>query len=85
MREKLSFSSRARTHVPEDNHHREGSMTYLRNNTTIERWLEDPRTGIQRRVEAHALVGVTLEVAQVAQQQQPGVWELVTAIALPPV
>lgn len=58
-------------------------MTYLRNNSRIDQWLEDPTTGIKRKVEPDALASVTPEAAQRALLT-PGPWELVTPIAPPP-
>ncbi len=59
-------------------------MTYLRNNTTVDQWFEDPGTGIKRKVEAAALAWVTTQVAEHALKASPGTWQLVPAIALPP-
>ena len=58
--------------------------TYLRNNTRVDQWLEDPSTGIKRKVEADELAGVTIEAAERVLRTTQGIWILVAPIALPP-
>ena len=59
-------------------------MTYVRNNTRLDQWLEDPATGIKRKVEADALARVTVEIANHLLRTEPTRWVLVTPIAPPP-
>lgn len=59
-------------------------MVYLRNNTRLEQWLEDPYTGIKRRVEADALARVTVETADLALRSAPSIWVRVIPITPPP-
>lgn len=59
-------------------------MIYLRNNTTEAQWLEDPQTGIRRRVEADGLARVTEQMADHTLATQPSTWVRVVAIALAP-
>ena len=56
-------------------------MTYLRNNTTVDQWL-DATMGIKRKVGPQELVWVTAEAADKALRQTPGIWTLVAPIAL---
>jgi len=59
-------------------------VVYLRNTTNEEQWLEDPQTGIKRKVAGGALTRVTPEVADLTLAKEPEKWERVVAIALAP-
>lgn len=59
-------------------------MIYLRNNTAVDQWLEDPQTGIRRRIEPAALARVSDAVADHMLKAAPTTWVRVVAIALAP-
>ncbi len=59
-------------------------MLYLRNTSDTDQWLEDPQTGIRRRVAPEALARVTTEMAEHALKATPNIWQLETPITLPP-
>ena len=58
-------------------------MIYLRNNTNLEQWLEDPYTGIKRRVDPAQLTPVSAQIADHAVRLDPEKWEVVRPIAPP--
>ncbi len=61
----------------------ESPMVYLRNITKLDRWLEDPQTGIKRQVEAGGLARVSSQIADQTIQKEPDGWARVVPITLP--
>lgn len=59
-------------------------MIYLRNSTRTEQWLEDPLTGIRRRVEVDELARVSEEMADHALRTEPSKWVRVVTIPIAP-
>lgn len=59
-------------------------MIYLRNKTKLEQWLEDPTTGIRRKIEPDGMARVSAAIADLALLAEPTKWAKVIAIPLAP-
>jgi len=57
-------------------------MIYLRNNTKHDQWLEDPVTGIRRKVESEELARVSPATAEHVMRNEPEKWVRVDPIPL---